>query len=156
MKHRFLIHGPHIVTAWPWPFDSYHQICLPALNFHYFLFWSYQLRQLGLLRHVMRSEGFEKLCFNRKVEGTGTSARQRVKYLDIVCNCMHAQASYLDVQDRASWNFIVVSDTHDITPGWRWWWQNGETETDIHTDMGQRQYTSFPSFFAVCLCLLSM
>ena len=87
-------------------------------------------RQMEFLGHVCRRRGLEFLSLTGKVEGKRDRGKQRITFLDSLCNSAAGGQS-------KGLNFLKLSDDRDIWRGmaanvcsrsgtwWWWWWQNG-------------------------------
>ena len=83
-------------------------------------------RQMEFLGHVCRRRGLEFLSLTGKVEGKRDRGKQRITFLDSLCNSATGGQS-------KSLNFLKLSDDRDVWRGmaanvcsrsgtWWWWW----------------------------------
>ena len=88
-------------------------------------------RQMEFLGHVCRRRGLEFLSLTGKVEGKRDRGKQRITFLDSLCNSATGGQS-------KDLNFLKLSDDRDVWRGmvanvcsrsgtwwwWWWWWVN--------------------------------
>ena len=83
-------------------------------------------RQMEFLGHVCRRRGLEFLSLTGKVEGKRDRGKQRITFLDSLCNSATGGQS-------KGLNFLKLSDDRDVWRGmvanvcsrsgtWWWWW----------------------------------
>ena len=91
-------------------------------------------RQMEFLGHVCRRRGLEFLSLTGKVEGKRDRGKQRITFLDSLCNSATGGQS-------KGLNFLKLSDDRDVWRGmaanvcsrsgtWWWWWYRKESEFD--------------------------
>ena len=88
-------------------------------------------RQTEFLGHVCRRRGLEFLSLTGKVEGKRDRGKQRITFLDSLCNSATGGQS-------KGLNFLKLSDDRDVWRGmvanvcsrsgtwWWWWWWSGQ------------------------------
>ena len=87
-------------------------------------------RQMEFLGHVCRRRGLEFLSLTGKVEGKRDRGKQRITFLDSLCNSATGGQS-------KGLNFLKLSDDRDVWRGmvanvcsrsgtWWWWWLRDE------------------------------
>ena len=80
---------------------------------------SIRQRQLAFLGHVLRRQGLENLVVTGRIEGRRARGRQRLKYLDSLCDTLKDKVSPTQLirasEDRGLWQRMVANVVDDGT-----------------------------------------